>query len=106
MPIYSYFCDDCRKEFDEYHKIDEAGRHQTCKCGAKAKQVIAKCGYGPWKPFYCDTQSRQFDTRESYQKYCREKGLEGITAGEYRNLSQEAKYNADCEKAREREHRG
>lgn len=99
MPIYLYSCDKCGKEFEKYQKIEDAGQPNVCECGATAKQIIAPCGYGPWKPFYCDTQNRQFDTRESYQKYCHEKGLEGITAGEYRNIKQEAQYLADKEKA-------
>lgn len=92
MPIYSYSCSKCGKEFDEHKPISEAGKPTTCGCGGEAKQIIASCGYEPWQPFYCETQSRYFPTRESYQSYCRKKGLEGITASELRVVKDEARH--------------
>ena len=102
MPIYAFSCE-CGRDLEAVRSISECGKTLKCVCGKEAKQIIAPAGYAPWQPFYCATQGRQFDTRESYQKYCRSKGLEGITAREYRDISQEAAHLAKVEKEQRRQ---
>jgi len=92
MPIYVHLCG-CGNRFEEYKPISEAGKPALCKCGKKAKQIIDTMGYEPWKPFYCETQSKYFDTRESYNNYCKKKGLDGITVGEHRQIQQRADHD-------------
>ena len=96
--MYGSAMDSGNNQFEEVKPITEAGKSSLCKCGKEAKQIIVPAGYAPWKSFYCNTQGRQFDTRESYQHYCHSKGLEGITAREYKEISQQAEYMAKCEK--------
>lgn len=91
MPIYVYRCD-CGAQFEEYKSISEAGKKSPCKCGKEAKQIIAPAGYEPWQPFYSAAQGRYFESRESYNNYCKKKGLDGITATEHRIKQEESKH--------------
>jgi len=104
MPIYGHSCG-CGHEFESVRKFTECGVDQPCpECGQMAKQVISTGGLPPWQPFYCETQSRFFPTRESYTKYCRSKGLtDGISRGELNFMREEARYLKECEDAQRRE---
>lgn len=105
-PIYCHECN-CGHKFDSIRRFNECGIEQPCpKCGRMAKQIIAPMGREPWQPFYCETQNRYFDTRESYQKYCKKKGLEGITASELREVKQEARYLKERDDVKMREIEG
>lgn len=45
MPIYEFFCDECRKKFSLLCKISDRDQPQSCQaCGAKnTRRLISRC---------------------------------------------------------------
>jgi len=42
MPIYTYHCSNCEKEFEEFKKISESDSEEICDCGTKATKILGE----------------------------------------------------------------
>lgn len=54
MPIYSYLCNSCYTEMEEYKKIEERNSCPRCKCGGKTHFIFSKVAnpYISGYPYY------------------------------------------------------
>lgn len=93
MPIYSFYCDNCETDHDEYFKIDDCPRQIKCHdCDGKAKKIIAQ-GHGGVlsdSPKWINGQTREvlqnmdrvragleapIETRGQLNRHIKERGL-------------------------------
>lgn len=44
MPIYEYYCEDCKKTFEEYQSVNEKPLTKCKLCGGKLKKVFSPAG--------------------------------------------------------------
>lgn len=92
MPIYSFSCETCGREFDEVRRLSECGQSAKCACGGSAKQVIAPAGLPPWQPFESQIIGGSFPTRESFNAHCKKHGLTRISSYEIKLERERASY--------------
>lgn len=47
MPIYEYYCENCRETFSKLWKMSEADEAAPCPtCGASSRKQISACAIG------------------------------------------------------------
>ena len=88
MPIYTFECQSCKKEIDQWHKVTRIPTRVRCQCGRMAKRVLSMSGAiqtdgdVKWlpsarqvlQPDY-EIRARPIETRGQYKKYLKEHGL-------------------------------
>lgn len=60
MPIYSYRCSSCGKEYDAFKSFDDSDKDDICpSCGAVSKRMITEPGAVIYKGtgYYCTDNS-------------------------------------------------
>lgn len=41
MPLYEYICDKCGNSFEQFAKMDDFEKDQSCTCGGIGKRIIS-----------------------------------------------------------------
>ena len=87
MPIYEYYCRNCKKTFEEFHKITRIPKRARCQCGLLAKRVLSPgaimCDSETdvkWLASACQVLQpdgeKPIETRGEYRRYLKEHNLE------------------------------
>jgi putative FmdB family regulatory protein len=76
MPLYTYTCDRCGKEADEFRSVAERNAPLDCSCGAPMKKIIAGSRViGDLQPYYDDNLESFVKSRQHRREVMREKGV-------------------------------
>lgn len=80
MPIYTYFCDECRKEYDVLQPISNKHSYKCEKCGTQTRRVFtAPATFRmDFTPGWDVGLGQYVDTKRQRENIMAEKGLARI----------------------------
>lgn len=83
MPIYSYVCQACRQETDDYRSVANRNDCPTCECGGETKKIISAYRvHSDLQPYYDDNLETHIESRQHRAQVMREQGVvEGYGKG-------------------------
>lgn len=87
MPIYSYRCDRCRNEIEEYRQLKDRERVLYCTCGGSFRPFLSftpKTGPGyPFVDNFMDHKPVVIESLSHYRKELKKRGLQetGVKRG-------------------------
>lgn len=82
MPLYEFWCDNCKTSTERVQKLAEATQRIKCKCGKMAKKVVGSSilrDEPTWLPDsrrqlqYSD--EKPFETRSEYKRYLKQHNI-------------------------------
>lgn len=76
MPLYTYACNTCGRETDEFRSVAERNACPTCECGGSMRKIIA--GYrviGDLEPYYDDNLQAHIRSKQHRKEVMRDQGV-------------------------------
>lgn len=74
MPVYSYICRPCKREWENFRFINHR-KLEVCKCGNKAEIAITTNSKPIVKEYYCEGLQAVITGPKQRERIAREKGL-------------------------------
>ena len=85
MPIYTYRCDKCNNQIDEYRKVADYDKPKPCPCGGTLQLAIVPTARPvniyPFVDEYMDSKPIVIHSLSHYRKELKKRGLQEVGAG-------------------------
>jgi len=83
MPIYTYKCPGCQRQFDHFCKIAEMRQQEPCECGRLADKILVPAMAQPDLPGYeCPITGEWIDGRRAHKENLKKRGCRVLEPGE------------------------
>lgn len=87
MPIYTYKCPSCERQFDHFCKIAEMRKQEPCECGVMADKILVPAFAQPDLSGYsCPITGKWIDGRRAHVENLKQRGCRVLEAGETRDF--------------------